>query len=91
MRIKEKYIHEANPLIFGLSLGGMIAVEIAKSIPSAKVIIISSAKTKNEIPFYWKAFKYMPVYKILPEWSVKQNSLSEIILLAQKIQALKII
>ncbi len=74
-RIKEKYIHELNPLIFGLSLGGMIAVEIAKSIPSAKVIIISSAKTKNEIPFYWKAFKYMPVYKILPEWSVKQNLL----------------
>ncbi|HEY2726092.1 MAG TPA: alpha/beta hydrolase [Parafilimonas sp.] len=75
MRIKEKYIHEENPLIFGLSLGGMIAVEIAKSSPSAKVIIISSAKTKKEIPFYWKAFKYMPLYKILPEWSVKQNSL----------------
>ena len=74
-RIKEKYIHEENPLIFGLSLGGMIAVEIAKDIPSAKVIIISSAKTKNEIPFYWKAFKYMPLYKILPEWSIKQNSL----------------
>ncbi|HYJ64839.1 MAG TPA: alpha/beta hydrolase [Parafilimonas sp.] len=72
-RIKEKYIHESNPLIFGLSLGGMIAVEIAKSIPSAKVIIISSAKTKNEIPFYWKAFKYMPIYKVLPEWSVRKN------------------
>jgi esterase/lipase len=74
MRIKEKYIHDSNPLIFGLSLGGMIAVEIAKSVPSAQAIIISSAKTKNEIPFYWKAFKYMPVYKVLPEWSVKQNS-----------------
>jgi pimeloyl-ACP methyl ester carboxylesterase len=73
MRLKEKYIHESNPLIFGLSLGGMIAVEIAKTIPSAKVIIISSAKTKKEIPFYWKAFKYMPVYKVLPEWSIRQN------------------
>jgi pimeloyl-ACP methyl ester carboxylesterase len=75
MRIKEKYIHEPNPLIFGLSLGGMIAVEIAKSIPSAKAIIISSAKTKNEIPFYWKAFKYVPVYKVLPEWSLKQHTI----------------
>ena len=89
MRIKEEYIHESNPLIFGLSLGGMIAVEIAKSIPSAKVIIISSAKTKNEIPFYWKAFKYMPVYKILPEWSVKQNSLVRNYFVGAKQQAAK--
>ena len=57
MRIKQQFIHDENPVIFGLSLGGMIAVEIAKAIPSAKVIIISSAKTKNEIPFYWKIFQ----------------------------------
>ncbi len=75
MRLKEKYIHDAEPVIFGLSLGGMIAVEIAKSIPSAKAIIISSAKTTYEIPFYWKAFKYVPVYKILPEWSLRQISI----------------
>lgn len=73
-RLKKKFIHEANPLIFGLSLGGMVAVEIAKSIPSSKTIIISSAKTKNEIPFQWKFFRYFPLYKILPEWSVKQHS-----------------
>jgi len=74
MRIKQEFIHNDNePVIFGLSLGGMIAVEIAKEIPSAKVVIISSAKTKNEIPFYWKMFQYVPVYKILPEWSVKQK------------------
>ena len=88
-RIKEKYIHESNPLIFGLSLGGMIAVEIAKSIPSAKVIIISSAKTKNEIPFYWKAFKYLPVYKVLPEWLLKQNMAIRSYFLGAKKQAAK--
>ncbi len=74
MRIKQQFIHDKNPVIFGLSLGGMIAVEIAKAIPSAKVVIISSAKTKNEIPFYWKMFQYLPVYKILPEWSIKHRS-----------------
>ncbi|HVX27560.1 MAG TPA: alpha/beta hydrolase [Parafilimonas sp.] len=74
MRIKQHFIHEKDPVIFGLSLGGMIAVEIAKAMPSAKVVIISSAKTKNEIPFYWKMFQYIPVYKILPEWSVKHRS-----------------
>jgi pimeloyl-ACP methyl ester carboxylesterase len=89
LRIKEKYIHDAEPLIFGLSLGGMIAVEIAKSNPSAKAIIISSAKTKNEIPFYWKAFKYLPVYKVLPEWLLKQNMAIRSYFLGAKKQAAK--
>jgi len=74
LRLKYQFIHKANPLILGLSLGGMIAVELAKAIPSSKVIIISSAKTIHEIPFYWKIFRYFPLYKILPAWLVKQQS-----------------
>ena len=76
MRLKQQFIHDEHPVIFGLSLGGMLAIEIAKAVPSAKVIIISSAKTKNEIPYYWKIFRHIRVYKILPEWSVRKNSLS---------------
>ncbi len=73
-RLKEQFIHDANPFIIGLSLGGMIAVEIAKSIPSAKVIIVSSAKTKGEIPSYWKVLQYIPVYKILSPRLIKRSS-----------------
>lgn len=75
MRLKQEFIYNDDAIIFGLSLGGMIAVELAKSFPCLKAIIISSAKTKNEIPFYWKMFQYVPVYKFLPEWSVRKNSL----------------
>ena len=50
LRLKEDFIDEPDPIIIGLSLGGMIAVEIAKTIPSARVILISSAKTKKENP-----------------------------------------
>src|SRR4051794_38398999 len=60
MRLKEEFITEPAPIIFGLSLGGMMAVEIAKAIPSSKAILISSAKTKKEIPFYWRMFSYAP-------------------------------
>ena len=84
MRMKEKYIHEENPLIFGLSLGGMIATEIAKAIPSAKTIIISSAKSKSEIPFYWKAFRYLPLHKTLPDWSIRQHTFMREFLLGAK-------
>ncbi len=42
------------PTIIGLSFGGIIAIEIAKQIETEKVILISSAKTKFEIPFYFR-------------------------------------
>ncbi|HQV56104.1 MAG TPA: alpha/beta hydrolase, partial [Chitinophagaceae bacterium] len=41
MRLKEQ-INEPSPIIVGVSFGGMLATEIAKSDASAKVIIISS-------------------------------------------------
>lgn len=74
IRLKEQFIHETDPVILGLSLGGMIAVEIANSIPSAKIIILSSAKTKGEIPFYWKTLRYVPVHKILSFKLIKHSS-----------------
>jgi pimeloyl-ACP methyl ester carboxylesterase len=67
LRLKHKYIHEPNPIIIGLSLGGMIASEIAKAMPSANVILISSAKTEDGIPYRLKLLRYIPLYKILPE------------------------
>ncbi|MCH5689624.1 alpha/beta hydrolase [Niabella sp. W65] len=36
--------------LIGLSFGGMLAVEIAKLIPVDQIILIASAKTKNELP-----------------------------------------
>lgn len=74
LRLKQEYIHDESPVILGLSLGGMIATEISKAIQSAKTIIISSAKTKNEIPFYLKTFRYIPLYKTLPDWSIRKHS-----------------
>ena len=46
-------ITTTNPTLIGLSFGGLIAVEVAKQIDTEKVILIASAKTKKEIPFYW--------------------------------------
>ena len=42
------------PILIGLSFGGIMAVEVAKQIETEKVVLISSAKTKKEIPFYYR-------------------------------------
>jgi len=53
-------------IIIGNSLGGMIAVEIAKIIPIDKAILISSIKTIDEAPWYFPLFRALPVYKLIP-------------------------
>jgi pimeloyl-ACP methyl ester carboxylesterase len=53
-------------LIVGNSLGGMIAIEMAKIIPAKKVILISSIKTADEAPAYFSFFRALPVYKLIP-------------------------
>ena len=66
----QKLIYQFNitpkSIVIGNSLGGMIAIEMAKLIPLNKVILISSIKTINEAPWYFGLFKTLPVYKILP-------------------------
>ena len=39
-----------NPIVLGLSLGGMLSVEIGKIIKASKIFLISSAKTSSELP-----------------------------------------
>ena len=53
-------------IIIGNSLGGMIAIEIAKIIPMEKVILISSIKTTDEAPRYFSLLRAVPFYKPIP-------------------------
>lgn len=54
------------PIVIGLSFGGIISVEIAKQIEVEKVILISSARDRLEVPPYFKAFRWFPIHRIFP-------------------------
>ncbi len=66
----QKLIDEYNILpdsiVIGNSMGGMIAIEIAKTISLSKIILISSIRTVREAPDYFKFFRKFPVYKLIP-------------------------
>src|SRR6185312_11284822 len=49
-----KEIVYPNPILIGLSFGGMMAIEIAKLIPIEKVILISSIRDRYELPLLMK-------------------------------------
>ena len=66
----QKLINQYNILpgsiVIGNSLGGVIAVEMAKIITLNKVILISSIQTVTESPWYFALFRAFPIYKLIP-------------------------
>jgi pimeloyl-ACP methyl ester carboxylesterase len=54
------------PLLMGVSFGGMMAVEMAKLAPAARVILISSVKSRHELPQWMKWSGRLGLYKLLP-------------------------
>ena len=48
--------------LLGVSFGGMCAVEISKFLKPIKIIIVSSAKGADELPFFIRIFKYIPLH-----------------------------
>jgi pimeloyl-ACP methyl ester carboxylesterase len=67
-------ITTTKPTLIGLSFGGLIAVEVAKQIDTEKVIIIASAKTKIEIPFYYRLAGKIGLHKLLPTRLLKSSN-----------------
>ena len=52
-RMGEKIQHD-NPILLGLSFGGIMCIEIAKIIKTHKVILISSIKSFREMPLWMR-------------------------------------
>ncbi len=71
LRLKQT-ITTPSPVIVGISFGGMLATEMAKSDQTVKSIIISGNKTADEFPPYLRAGNYFPVFKWMPS-SISRN------------------
>jgi len=52
-------------VLLGVSLGGMLAMEMTSFLNPEKIILISSAKNENEIPSMYKVFRKVPANKII--------------------------
>lgn len=64
-RMAQKITHE-NPVLIGVSFGGILVQEMAKFVNARKVIIISSVKSNQEFPKKIKIAKVSHAYKLLP-------------------------
>ncbi|CAN1566700.1 hypothetical protein MCETHM1_02946 [Flavobacteriaceae bacterium] len=70
-RMVEKIKHE-NPVLIGVSFGGILVQEMARFITVKKIIIISSVKSNIEFPKRMVVAKKTKAYKLIP-LSLVQN------------------
>lgn len=61
-----KNIKHDNPVLIGVSFGGILVQEMAQFINARKIIIISSAKSNAEFPRRMRFAKITRAYKLLP-------------------------
>jgi len=61
--------------LIGLSFGGMICTELADMLHPEKVIIISSAKCRRELPKRYTVMKKYPAYKLYTQKFIKWGAL----------------
>lgn len=67
-------IPEEAPTIIGLSFGGMLATEIRKKVPQARVLLVSSAKTKSELGYDSALLRWLSRAEVIPAaWFVNPN------------------
>jgi pimeloyl-ACP methyl ester carboxylesterase len=65
------FIEDENPVLIGVSFGGMMAIEIAKYIPVRAVILVSSIKSTSELPRWMKILGKCHAEYLLPRVPLK--------------------
>ena len=69
-----KLINEEEPILLGVSFGGMLAIEMAKQFPVKMIILVSAVKTYRELPLWMRLSGKFRLHKIIP---LKTNALTE--------------
>lgn len=67
-------IAEDNPIVIGVSFGGMIAIEIARQRTLRKLILVSSIKSASELPRWMRIAGRLRLNRIFP---VRSNKFTE--------------
>lgn len=63
-------IEEQNPVLIGVSFGGVMVQEMSRFLSLKKLIIISSVKSKHELPLRLRFMRKTKAYKLTPTKSL---------------------
>lgn len=60
-----------NPILVGLSFGGIVATEVSRLIPFQRIILLSSVKHRREIPWYMRLAGTFGIHHLIPKRILK--------------------
>ncbi len=58
-------------VLVGCSLGGIMSITMSKYCKPEEIILISSLSGSEQVPWYFKMFRYLPLYWLLPYGVIK--------------------
>jgi pimeloyl-ACP methyl ester carboxylesterase len=65
-------IPDSEPVLFGLSFGGVMAQEMARLKPCKALILLSTICQPSELPWHMKAWRHLPLYQLSRgSWRIK--------------------
>jgi len=64
-------------VLVGLSMGGMVAVEIANQLPARLTIIIASIPVSHQLPYYFRVGARLYLHKMIPIGLVKNAAIAK--------------
>ncbi len=72
-------VKEKNSVLVGVSFGGVMVQEMSRFLHLKKLVIISSVKTKEELPLRLKLVRRTGAYKLLPTgWALSVKDLTKL-------------
>jgi pimeloyl-ACP methyl ester carboxylesterase len=77
MRLAEKIDRSEKFILVGLSMGGMIAVEIANNISPVLIIIIASIPVSTQLPYYFRVGARLYLHRLIPVNLVKNAAIAK--------------
>ena len=76
-RLTDQINHEEPYILVGLSMGGMLASEIAKHFPPQLTVLISSVPASSQLPSYFKYVNRFKLYRAVPTKILKSISVAK--------------
>ena len=67
-------VPEPNPILLGVSFGGMLAIEIAKKMKASKTFLISGVQSASELPFYYRWAGSLSLTSLIPDILINEPS-----------------
>ncbi|NND63267.1 MAG: alpha/beta hydrolase [Flavobacteriaceae bacterium] len=74
-----KMVTQPNSVLVGVSFGGVMVQEMSRFLDLRKLIIVSSVKSRNELPLRLKLARKTGAYKLLPTgWALSVKDLTKL-------------